>query len=73
MEWVSVNDRYPLDGQPVKIKIWDSKNECECVVEARFKDCEYYRSWIISEESYEGKNLIAKPTYWMPLPAPPKD
>ena len=72
-EWISVNDKYPDNLQFVKIKILDSKNDCECEAEAIFNDNEDYRSWTIKEHFFEGRTLIARPTHWMPLPKGPKD
>lgn len=73
MEWISVKDRYPENGQSIKIKIWDDLNDCECIVEAKFIDYEDYRSWTIEKEFYKERKLIARPTHWMPLPNPPKE
>ena len=49
------------------IKIFDSKNDCDCEVEALFRDFEDYRNWSIEEKYFQGRELIAKPTAWRPL------
>lgn len=66
MEWISVKDRYPENGQFVKIKIWDEISNSECVVNAIHKDYPDFRGWAIRLEDHEGRKLIQKPTHWTP-------
>jgi hypothetical protein len=77
MQWISVSERYPKDGQKVRIKIPDG-NGNPIEFDVVFKDKEDYRSWgfdfhLDPEILKDADGCIAKPTHWMPLPTPPPE
>jgi hypothetical protein len=64
MEWISVEDRLPKDGQEVKFK---NKKHAYFGSFHRCKD----NAWIFSQIS--PARVFSNITHWMPLPEPPKE
>lgn len=65
MEWISVKDRLPDDGIPVKTKIDDKYGARNETILVRKK-----HMWFLKDLSMY---VYYAPTHWMPLPEPPKE
>lgn len=87
MEWISVKDRLPEDGE--KVVVWqENKVDKECsrhhcafyYIDEKFNFFMVYpavfKSHYKSTESFKGYDLEGDKciiTHWMPLPSPPKE
>ncbi len=62
-EWVSVEDKLPIDGQDVIA--FDAIKHCV------FKGGEFLQGYIESDTGHEYEEPV-EVTHWMPIPQPPK-
>lgn len=66
MEWISVEDQLPDDGQTVVAIGFDWGNKAN---KRHFVICEYFDGIWVGDQDEEFEYL----THWMPLPEPPKE
>jgi hypothetical protein len=66
MEWISVENRLPEDGQSVIATGFDWGDKAS---KRHFVVCEYFQNMWVGDQDEEFEYL----THWMPLPEPPKN
>lgn len=67
IEWISVKDRLPAEGE--NVLAYDTQRIYICY---RAKEEEYNEHWVICEENCCCTGCTGAITNWMPLPKPPK-
>lgn len=80
-EWISVNDRLPEPDERVIVACYGSdiivQRENETLIEAikRVRKCVRVTVGFIGNDGWydcEYSPMIIRPSYWLPLPEPPK-
>ena len=78
MEWISVSDRLPQDGQTVLL--YDNEEQHVATFKEVCTWCKKKKGFVYDPEGeWHGKHwhlhkeFDRPPTHWMPLPTPPKD